>query len=100
MKKLIQGKLDASGIFRPIITLQYVRPEQHYSRRVWSNMAFAALLSATFAATARRLQATDCPCLSAAPSGSTYPTFTLAGETITYPTGAVPASESKIQNPD
>eukprot|EP00964_Phaeocystis_antarctica_P048787 scaffold28246_cov63-Phaeocystis_antarctica.AAC.1 len=53
-------------------------------------MAFAALLSATLAATARRLQATDCPCLSAAPSGSTYPTFTLAGETITYPTGAVP----------
>jgi len=37
-----------------------------------------------------RSQATDCPCLSAAPSGSTYPTFTLAGETITYPTGAVP----------
>lgn len=53
-------------------------------------MALAALLSATLAATARRLQATDCPCLSAAPSGSTYPTFTLAGETITYPTGAVP----------
>ena len=67
--------------------------------------AFAALLSATLAATARRLQATTCPCQTidtvlTGLSGSTFPTFTLAGETITYPTGAVPASESKIQNPD
>ena len=53
--------------------------------------AFAALLSATLAATARRLQATSCPCQTidtvlTGLSGSTYPSFTLAGETIAYPT--------------
>ena len=50
-------------------------------------MAFALLAATTLAATARRLQSTaaaTCPCLTATTVGS-YPTFTLAGETTTYP---------------
>ena len=61
-------------------------------------MAFALLAATTLAATARRLQSTaaaTCPCLTTTAVGS-YPTFTLAGETTTYPNGA---RESKIQNP-
>merc|ERR1719482_2604363 len=51
-------------------------------------MVAAAIYSVTLAVAARRLQnAAGCPCLTSAPSGTRYPTFTLAGQTITYDNG-------------
>ena len=53
-------------------------------------MVAAAIYSVTLAVAARRLQNAGepgCPCRTVAPSGSSYPTFTLAGETITYDNG-------------
>ena len=47
-------------------------------------MVLAAIYSVTLAVAARQLQDTGCPCLTSAPSGTSYPTFTLAGKTITY----------------
>ena len=50
-------------------------------------MVLAAIYSVTLAVAARQLQDTGCPCLTSAPSGTSYPTFTLAGKTITYDSG-------------
>ena len=50
-------------------------------------MVAAAIYSVTLAVAARRLQDAGCPCLTSAPSGTSYPTFTLAGKTITYDSG-------------
>ena len=50
-------------------------------------MVPAAIYSVTLAVAARRLQDAGCPCLTSAPSGTSYPTFTLAGQTITYDSG-------------
>ena len=50
-------------------------------------MVLAAIYSVTLAVAARRLQDAGCPCLTSAPSGTSYPTFTLAGKTITYDNG-------------
>ena len=50
-------------------------------------MVPAAIYSVTLAVAARRLQDAGCPCLTSAPSGTSYPTFTLAGKTITYDNG-------------
>ena len=50
-------------------------------------MVAAAIYSVTLAVAARQLQDTGCPCLTSAPSGTSYPTFTLAGKTITYDNG-------------
>ena len=58
-------------------------------------MVPAAIYSVTLAVAARRLQDAGCPCLTSAPSGTSYPTFTLAGQTITYNPGELRV----IQNP-
>ena len=50
-------------------------------------MAAAAMYSLTLAVAARQLQDAGCPCLMSAPSGTSYPTFTLAGATTTYDNG-------------
>ena len=50
-------------------------------------MAPVVLCAVSLAVAARRLQDTGCPCLTSAPSGASYPTFTLAGSTITYDNG-------------
>ena len=50
-------------------------------------MVPAAIYSVTLAVAARRLQDPGCPCLTSAPSGTSHPTFTLAGQTITYDSG-------------
>ena len=47
-------------------------------------MVPAAIYSVTLAVAARQLEDAGCPCLTSAPSGTSYPTFTLAGKTITY----------------
>ena len=68
------------------------------------------LYAVTFAVAARRLQNAGepgCPCRTVAPSGSSYPTFTLAGETITYDNGELrvipktpnPGCSSQIPQP-
>ena len=57
-------------------------------------MVPAAIYSVTLAVAARRLQVCDaandadcCPCLTSATDSASYPTFTLAGQTITYDSG-------------
>ena len=57
-------------------------------------MVPAAIYSVTLAVAARRLQVCDaandadcCPCLTSATDSPSYPTFTLAGQTITYNNG-------------
>ena len=65
-------------------------------------MVLAAIYSVTFAVAARRLQDAGCPCLTSAPSGTSYPTFTLAGQTITYDSGemrVVPKPQPQIPQP-
>ena len=52
-------------------------------------MASVALYAATLAVAARRLEDTSCPCIENTPSGTGYPTFTLAGTTISYDDGAL-----------
>ena len=61
------------------------RPRKH--PLVLNPMVPAAIYSVTLAVAARRLQDAGCPCLTSAPSGTSYPTFTLAGQTITYDSG-------------
>ena len=58
-------------------------------------MAPVGLYAVTLAVAARRLQDASCPCLQSPPNGTGYPTFTLAGTTISYEHG-----EPKIRNPD
>ena len=50
-------------------------------------MVPAAIYSVTLAVAARRLQDDGCPCLTSATDSTSYPTFTLAGQTITYDNG-------------
>ena len=50
-------------------------------------MVPAAIYSVTLAVAARRLQDAGCPCLTSATDSPSYPTFTLAGQTITYDSG-------------
>ena len=50
-------------------------------------MVAAAIYSVTLAVAARRLQDAGCPCLTSATDSPSYPTFTLAGQTITYDNG-------------
>ena len=50
-------------------------------------MVPAAIYSVTLAVAARRLQDPGCPCLTSATDSPSYPTFTLAGQTITYDNG-------------
>ena len=50
-------------------------------------MAPVVLYAVTFAVAARRLQDAGCPCLTSATDSPSYPTFTLAGQTITYDSG-------------
>ena len=62
-------------------------------------MASVALYAATLAVAARRLEDTSCPCIESTPSGTGYPTFTLAGTTISYEYGELrvsPKSETQI----
>ena len=62
-------------------------------------MVLAAIYSVTLAVAARQLQDTGCPCLTSAPSGTSYPTFTLAGTTISYEDGELrmgPKSETQV----
>ena len=47
-------------------------------------MAPVVLYAVTLAVAARRLQDPGCPCLTSATDSPSYPTFTLAGKTITY----------------
>ena len=59
------------------------RSSAHLSVRidpVIQPMAAAAMYSLTLAVVARQLQDAGCPCPTSAPSGTSYPTFTLAGE--------------------
>ena len=50
-------------------------------------MAPVVLYAVTLAVAARRLQDAGCPCLTSATDSPSYPTFTLAGQTITYDSG-------------
>ena len=62
-------------------------------------MAPVVLCAVSLAVAARRLQDASCPCLQSPPSGTGYPTFTLAGTTISYEYGELrvsPKSETQI----
>ena len=65
-------------------------------------MVPAAIYSVTLAVAARRLQDPGCPCLTSATDSPSYPTFTLAGKTITYDSGelrVVPKPQPQIPQP-
>ena len=59
-------------------------------------MAPVVLYAVSLAVATRRLQDSSCPCLQSPPSGTGYPTFTLAGTTISYEDGEGSTSETQI----